>query len=91
MIPDRAGGADPDELVTVGRYRDPIEAELARGQLESDGLACYLQGLGPGSLLPTATVYPILLQVRAADADRAREILEEPPQPDEPRWEQPPE
>jgi hypothetical protein len=75
----RPGGGDPDELVTVGRYRDPIAAEFDRSRLEADGLACFVQGGGLGSLLPTATVYPILLQVRADDATRAREILAEAP------------
>jgi hypothetical protein len=72
---------DPDELVTVGRFIDPIAAEFARSRLESDGLTCFVQGGGLGSLLPTATVYPILLQVHAADAGRASEILAEVPAP----------
>jgi hypothetical protein len=78
-VSGRPAGEDPDGLLTVGRYIDPIAAELARSRLESDGLECYLQGLGLGSLLPTGTFFPILLQVRAADAERAREILEEAP------------
>ena len=73
---------DQDALVTVGRFIDPIAAEFARSRLEADGLAGYIQGGGPGSLLPTATVFPILLQVRAADADRAAEILAEVPASD---------
>jgi len=73
--------ADPDALVTIGRFIDPIAAEFARSRLESDGLACFIQGGGLGSLLPTATFFPILLQVRVADADRAAEILAEVPAP----------
>jgi len=72
-------GDDPDDLVTIGRFLDPIAAQFARSRLESDGLTCFVQGGGLGSLLPTATVFPILLQVRAADADRAAEILDEEP------------
>ena len=75
-------GRDPDELVTVARFIDPVAAEFARSRLEADGLACFLQGIGLGSLLPTATVFPILLQVRAADAARAAEILAEQPAAD---------
>ena len=75
MTPARPAAGDADRLVTVGRYGDPIAAELARSRLESDGLAVFIQGGGLGSLLPTAVVYPILLQVRAEDADRAEEIL----------------
>ncbi len=80
MTGTRLPDEDPDELVTIGRYIDPIAAEFARSRLESDGMSSYLQGGGIGSLLPTATMFPILLQVRAADAARAAEILaEEPP------------
>jgi hypothetical protein len=75
----RPPGGDPDGLVTVGRFIDPIAAEFARSRLESDGLTGYVQGGGLGSLLPTAVVFPILLQVRAADADRAAEILADVP------------
>ena len=72
-------GGDEDELVTVGRFIDPIGAQFARSRLEFDGLTCFVQGGGLGSLLPTATVFPILLQVRAEDDDRAVEILAEKP------------
>lgn len=81
MTGERLPGGDPDELVTVGRFIDPIAAEFARSRLESDGLTCFVQGGGLGSLLPTATVFPILLQVSAAEADRAAEILAEEPGP----------
>lgn len=81
MTGTRRMQGDPDGLVTVGRFIDPVSAELARSRLEADGLICFLQGIGLGSLLPTATLYPILLQVRAADAGRAAEILAELPAP----------
>ena len=77
----RPAEEDPDDLVTIGRFIDPIAAELARSRLESDGLICFVQGGGLGSLLPTATVFPIRLEVRAADAGRAAEILAETPTP----------
>jgi hypothetical protein len=77
----RPGDGEPGDLVTVGRFLDPIAAELARSRLEADGLTAYLQGVGFGSLLPTATVYPIRLQVGPADAGRAAEILAEVPVP----------
>lgn len=73
---------DPDDLMTVGHFSDPIAAEFARSRLESDGLTCIILGGGLGSLLPTATMFPILLQVRAADAERATEILAEVPAAD---------
>jgi hypothetical protein len=73
------GEADPGSLVTIGRFIEPVGAELSASRLKAEGLDCYLQGLGPSSLLPTGTICPILLQVRAADADHAREILNEQP------------
>jgi hypothetical protein len=78
----RHPGDDPDDLVTVGRFIDPVAAEFARSRLEADGLTCFIQGGGLGSLLPTATMFPIRLEVRAADAERAAEILAEAPLPD---------
>jgi len=77
-------GEGQDGLVTVARFSDPMAAELARSRLEADGLTCFLVGSGFGSLLPTATMYPILLQVPAGEVSRAREILEEPPEAPEP-------
>ena len=79
MTGEHPQAKDPDDLVTVGRYIDPIAAQFARSRLESDGLCSFVQGGGIGSLLPTSTFFPILLQVRAADADRAAEILAEEP------------
>ena len=69
----------PDGLVTIGRFIDPLAAQFARSRLESDGLTCFVLGDGLGSLLPTATLFPILLQVAAVDAGRAAEILAEVP------------
>jgi hypothetical protein len=77
----RPPAGDPDQLVTVGRYIDPKAAEFARSRLESDGLAAFIQGGGLTALLPIATVFPILLQVRSEDAGRAAEILAELPDP----------
>jgi len=78
----RTPDADPGDLVTIGRFIDPFAAAFARSRLEADGLNCFLQGGGPGSLLPISTVFPILLQVRAADVERAEEILAEIPASD---------
>lgn len=84
MTGPHSPGDDRDNLVTIGRFINPIEAQFARSLLESDGLTSFVQGGGSGSLLPTATVFPILLQVRAGDADRAAEILAEIPASEEP-------
>ena len=36
---------DGSELVMVGRFQDPVEAQMARGMLESQGIECVLQGV----------------------------------------------
>ena len=79
MTAGRRRGEGPDDLVTVGRYLEPVAAQLDRSRLEAEGLACHVQGEGLASLLPTGTLFPILLQVRAADAARAAAILAETP------------
>jgi len=67
-------------LVTVARFLSPIEAEFARSRLEADGIGSFIQGEGLASILPATPFTEMLLQVRAADEARAREILgEEPP------------
>ncbi|HPA46513.1 MAG TPA: DUF2007 domain-containing protein [bacterium] len=64
-----------DELKTVAMYDDPIQAELAKAQLEEGGIDCFLIDL-------TSHVYPLIVpggvkvQVCDVDAARAKSILE---------------
>ncbi len=36
--------ADPDKFVTVGKFLEPVNAQMAKGMLESAGIECFLQG-----------------------------------------------
>jgi hypothetical protein len=63
----------PEGLVTVGRFEDPVEAQIAKGMLESAGVECFLVGENVNNLLQAA--FRVRLQVRVADADAARQLL----------------
>lgn len=64
-----------DELVMVGRFLDPAEAQMARGMLESAGIECFLQGEHANALYPMAL--RVRLQVRRADEAAAAMMLME--------------
>ena len=60
-------------LVTVAKFLEPLDAQMAKGMLESAGISCFLQGEQANSLL--ALAFRARLQVPAEDADAARELL----------------
>jgi len=64
--------------VTVAWYLHPIEAEIARGRLESEGIPAFLHTKGHSQLdWPiTLALGGIRLQVPPSAAGNAREILE---------------
>jgi hypothetical protein len=64
----------PEGLVTVGRFGDPVEAQMAKGMLESAGVECFLVGENVNNLLQAA--FRVRLQVRVEDEAAARELLE---------------
>jgi hypothetical protein len=67
-----------DGLVTLRRYLQPVEAELDRARLESEGIAAFLQDSSLMTL-STADSPGVRLQVAASDEARAREVLDAPP------------
>jgi hypothetical protein len=72
------------ELVTLQHFRDVPEALLAKGKLESAGIAC---ALADGNLvrmdwLLSNAIGGIRLQVHQQDAEAARAILDEPIPPE---------
>jgi hypothetical protein len=75
--PMQAGSRD---LVTVGRYRDLPNADLARALLESSGIPAFIQddNLVRMDWFYSNAIGGIRLQVEAANADAAREILDQP-------------
>ena len=72
-------GKAPDELVTIGRFRNPLDAEVHRVRLQSAGMDCSLMGdiLGRtrGPELGIPFVIPTELRVRHEDAQRALDAL----------------
>jgi hypothetical protein len=64
---------DPDKFVTVGKFLEPIDAQMAKGLLESAGIECFLQGENANSLL--AMAFRARLQVHQSDEATARELL----------------
>ena len=64
---------DPDKFVTVGKFFEPVNAQMAKGMLESAGIECFLQGENANSLLGSA--FLANLQVHKQDEAAARELL----------------
>ena len=66
-----------DKLVEVASYTMPIEAELARGRLEAEGIHAILTGGGAGNVFLGIQGIggQFRLQVAAGDAERAIIIL----------------
>ena len=66
---------EAQRMVAVGRFRDPMEAQMAKGMLESSGIECLLQGENANALYPMAL--RVRLQVRVEDEAEARALLAE--------------
>ena len=62
-----------EQVVTVGHFTEPLEAEMARGRLESAGIEVFLAGENARIMEPG--LGPLRLQVAAKDAVDARAIL----------------
>jgi hypothetical protein len=62
-------------MVTVGSFESPLEAQMAKGMLESAGIQCLLAGEEANSLMQAA--FAVNLQVREQDEGPARELLAE--------------
>jgi hypothetical protein len=63
----------PEGMVNVGRFESPVEAQMAKGLLESLGIECFLVGENANSLMQSA--FRVRLQVREQDEEAAREVL----------------
>ena len=61
------------ELVTVAHFTEPMEAEMAKGRLESAGIGVFLSGVNAAIMEPG--LGPLRLQVEAKDVQDARAIL----------------
>jgi len=73
-----------DKLVTVARYTDHVEADLARQRLEDEDIKAFVMGQNAGIAWGVPPAGGIELQTPESQARHAKEILEaaRAPQPD---------
>ena len=64
-----------EKLVTVAKFLEPVNAQMAKGMLEAAGIECFLQGEQANSLL--ALAFRARLQVAEPDVAAARSLLAE--------------
>ena len=69
------------ELVTIERYHDSLEADMAKTRLDSAGITSFLVGEN-AALLYGNNLGGMQLQVSPADESDARAILNDPGPPD---------
>jgi hypothetical protein len=78
MFENTKTGEPEAKLVTIHSFDNEFEAELAKAELESAGIQCFLSGDDWGGLRPAMSfTNGIKLIVRADEATRAAEILGE--------------
>ena len=63
-----------EDMVEVARFENPVEAQIAKGMLESAGIECELTGENANQLIQAA--FEVQLEVMAKDEEAARELLE---------------
>jgi hypothetical protein len=64
---------DPDSFVSVGKFLEPANAQMAKGMLESAGIECFLQGENANNLM--ALAFRARLLVHKQDEEAARKLL----------------
>jgi NADPH-dependent 7-cyano-7-deazaguanine reductase QueF-like protein len=71
---------DPDELVTIARFTNQLELDIARGFLESEGITSWAPEehvvASSGGLYGIA-VGGMRLQVRASEAEGAARLIQD--------------
>jgi hypothetical protein len=72
------------EFETVGNFLNRVDAEIARGALEAEGIEATVSADDAAGTRPHLWMGGVRLLVSAADADRARKFLRsaESPNPD---------
>ena len=66
---------DIAEPVTVYSLSNPVEAEIIKNALHSEGIRCFLEGAQQAAETGL-TAFEIRVQVSAEDADRARKFIQ---------------
>ena len=62
-----------DEMVTIAKFLEPVNGQLAKGMLESSGIESFLLGENANSMI--AFAFRVRLQVARGDEEAAKEIL----------------
>jgi hypothetical protein len=65
-----------EKLVTVARFSNNIDADLAKQLLEDEGIQVFLMGQNAGILWGAPSVGEIELQTPESQVEEARQILE---------------
>ncbi len=65
---------EAEEMVTVAKFMEPTEAQMAMGMLQSAGIESLLVGENANNLL--ALAFRVRLQVRHEDEAAARALLD---------------
>jgi len=65
---------DSEELATVCSVANPMEAEIIRNALRSEGVRCFIDGAQQAAVVGTLGI-PLRIQVCVADFDRARKFM----------------
>ena len=68
---------EEDTLVLLRVYSNAIDAHIARGVLQSNGVMCVLNDENMSSIYPMTPVGEVRLFVRNEDVFRAEELLTE--------------
>ncbi len=66
------------DQVVVGEFENEIDAEIAKGHLESEGIEAFIMKDDGGGMFPSMqNTEGVRLSVAEADEDRAKIILNE--------------
>ena len=75
MQPEEVKDTSGEQMVAVARFESPLEAQMAKGMLESAGIECELTGQHANQLITSA--FAVQLMVRAENEAAARQVLDE--------------
>ena len=71
-----------NDWVSIVEYRNTMEADLAKAQLEMEDIECELSGDYDNNVMPALGVMgPVRVMVRESAVDRAREVLQRDEEP----------
>lgn len=72
-----------DKLITAATFENELDAQLAQMRLEANDIKSTIVGDNIMGSFPVEGILNIELQVFENDLERAKEILESPPQTDD--------